>query len=344
MTTTQRTLILGGTSWLGGSMARLARERGHQVTCLARGESGPVAEGVTLVAADRWERGAYDGVAGQDWDAVIEVSWQPELVRSALTALADRADHWTYVSSGSVYSDDSTSGADESAETLDAWSGSGLVTIEEYGPAKVSCEAACTAAIPADRLLIARAGLIAGYGDRSDRFGYWPGRFASESARDGVVLMPSMQSPVQVIDVEDLAAWLISAREAGTVGIFDAVGEALTFADLVSECATASNKELTCAVAEPEWLLEQGVAPWAGPDSLPLWLPMPEAAGVLTRRNDAATKAGLRLRSLADTVRGALAWERELGLDRSPRKAGLRPEREVELVTMLLGGAVDLDL
>lgn len=314
MTTSRRILILGGTSWLGGTLARIALERGHQVTCLARGESGSVPDGATLVKADRWEVGAYDGVAGQHWDAVIEVSWQPELVRSALRALADRAGHWTYVSSCSVYSDESTIGADESAATLEPWAGTGRVTIEEYGPAKVSCEAACEAAFPSKGLLIARAGLIAGHADRSDRFGYWPGRFAAITAEEAVVLVPPMESPVQVIDVEDLATWLISAAEAGTAGVFDAVTEAATFGDLFSECALATQKEPAFAVPEQEWLLAQGVAEWAGPQSLPLWVKLPDSA---------------------------LAWERELGLDRSGRKAGLSREKETELVKTFLGATVE---
>src|SRR5512139_3570353 len=174
MTERFRVLVLGGTSWLGGAVASLAVERGHRVTCLARGDSGTVPVGASHVRSDRWAPGAYDEVADRDWDAVVDVSWQPELVRSALDALAHRTRHWVYVSSISVYADHATPDADESAPVVDPWSGSGEVGLEAYGGAKVSCETSCRTALDSERLLVARGGLIVGYGDRSDRFGYWP--------------------------------------------------------------------------------------------------------------------------------------------------------------------------
>jgi nucleoside-diphosphate-sugar epimerase len=326
-------LVLGGTSWVGGTLARIAAERGHRVSCLARGEAGTPPDGVQWVRADRADPAAYDEVRGRDWDAVLEVSWQPDFVRGALAALADRTAHWGYVSSASVYTDDLTPDTDERAPLHPAHAEPGPVDGEVYGPAKVACEEACRSAMGEDRVLLARAGLIGGYGDRSDRLGYWPARVAR--ARDGEpVLVPPPDAACQVIDVEDLAGWLVTAAEQRTAGTFNAVGDVTTVRAVLEASLAAADRTPTLVEATDAWLVEHQVEPWMGPESLPLWLPQTEYAGFMTRRNDAARRAGLVLRPVAQTVRDTLAWERELGLDRD-RRAGLSPERERALLADL---------
>ena len=325
-------LVLGGTSWLGGAVARRAAERGHRVTCLARGESGTPPTGTDWVRADRADPAAYDEVL-RPWDAVVDVSWQPALVRSALAALAPRAGHWVYVSSCSVYADDRTPHAGEEAPLHEPFAGPGEADLEAYGPAKVACEQACVGAMGEEHVLLARAGLIGGYGDRSDRLGYWPARVAR--ARDGEpVLVPPRDASLQVVDVEDLADWLVRAAEEGTAGPVNATGDVATVGELLELSAREAGRTPAWREATDQWLSGQQVEPWAGPDSLPLWLPPRDYAGFMTRDNSRAHQSGLQPRPLGDTVRDTLRWERELGLDRA-RRAGLSAGREAELLARI---------
>jgi len=326
-------LVLGGTAWLGGEVARVAVSRGHRVTCLARGESGTPPLGAVWVRADRSRESAYDQVAGQRWDAVVDVSWQPDQVRSAVSALGELAEHWVYVSSCSVYCDDSTPDTAEDAPTHEAFAGTGPADDESYGPAKVACEDACRVGLGEDRVLVARAGLIGGYGDRSDRFGYWPARIAQEDDR-AAVLVPPLDASVQVVDVRDLASWLVRGAESRLAGVYNAVGQVHPMAEVLAACCTASGRAPRLVEASDAWLQEHGVAPWMGPDSLPLWLPRPEYAGFMARRNTAARAAGLELRPLQDTISAALVWEHESGLHRV-RRAGLSRDRESTLLSAL---------
>ncbi|MGX1696663.1 NAD-dependent epimerase/dehydratase family protein [Microbacterium keratanolyticum] len=175
-------LILGGTGWLSGRVAAGWVAAGAAVTCLARGARSAPA-GTTLVQADRDDPDAYAEVAGREWDEVVDISSQASHVAAAVQALGERAARWTYVSSASVYSDDETIGADESAPRhLPAQPGDEY----EYGAQKVAAEDAV--ARLGDRALIVRPGLVVGTGDPSDRFGYWSAAFARAGAEP--VLQP----------------------------------------------------------------------------------------------------------------------------------------------------------
>ncbi|MGL5858583.1 MAG: oxidoreductase [Angustibacter sp.] len=329
-------LVLGGTAWLGRLVARAAQAVGSEVTCLARGEAGTAPDGVRWVPADRSRSDAYDAVAGQDWDAVVDVSRQPGFVRSALAALADRTRHWTYVSSCSVYARQDQPGADESA-SLFAPLATDTATEAEYGPAKAAGERACWDAV-SDRLLIARAGLLGGYGDRTDRFGYWPARFAAavEGAggwvRGAPVLVPAVPGhATQTLHAADLAAWLVRAGVDAVTGTLNAVGDQYPFSAVLDACREAVGVQVQVTAVDPARLAALGVQEYMGDRSLPLWIHDPDWVGFSCRDGSAARAAGLTCRPLAELVADALRWERELGLDR-PRRAGLTPEQERDLL------------
>ncbi|TDO55141.1 nucleoside-diphosphate-sugar epimerase [Kribbella sp. VKM Ac-2571] len=324
-------LILGGTAWLGREIATQAIARGHSVTCVARGESGTVADGATLVAADRSSPDAYDAVPVQDWDAVFELSWQPGFVKGALAAFGVRAKHWTYVSSGNAYEKFDTPGADETAALREP-SADDVADREQYGEAKVARELASRDVV-GDRLVIARAGLIGGPGDPSDRAGAWVAR-AARAPEEPLLVPDTPELPTAVIDVRDLAGWLLDNATEGRTGTFDTYGPVVPFGEWIELTREVGGHTGPVVLAPREWLEEQKVEQYMGPDSLAMWLTEAGYEGWSSRSGAAAVAAGLTHRSRREFVEDTLAWERELGLNRE-RKAGLSPAKEKELIEAL---------
>jgi len=326
-----RTLILGGTAWLGAGLAETAVGRGHEVTCLARG-SRELPRGVAFVRADRTEADAYAQVADQQWDVVFDVSRQPGQVRSAVQALRARTRHFVFVSSGNVYADHRAPGQGESSPLLPALEGPVMESMDRYGEAKVACEQHVLGRFGPDACLIARVGLIGGPGDPFDRSVYWPHRFARPATDDGAVLVPdSPAQPTQVIDVRDLAGWLVEAGAARGAGGFNATGETVALADHLELAREVAGHCGPVVRADPDWLLAQGVQPWMGPRSLPLWLTDPDWQGFNARASDAARRAGLVTRPLTVTLADTLAW----ALTRDPDRdwaAGLSGADERALI------------
>jgi nucleoside-diphosphate-sugar epimerase len=134
---------------------------------------------------------------------------------------------------------------------------------------------------------------------------------------------------VQIIDVRDLAEWIVRMVEAGTTGTYDGVGPATPVGEVLAQSASGVGAAPEVVWPGQEFLTEQGVEPWMGPEALPLWLPRPEYDGMITHRFDLSQAAGLGVRSFADTARDTLAWMREH--PDAPR-TGMTREREAEVL------------
>ncbi|MFS0866884.1 NAD-dependent epimerase/dehydratase family protein [Microbacterium sp. 179-B 1A2 NHS] len=324
-----RVLVLGGTGWLSSRIAASWVARGARVTCLARG-GRPAPAGAALVVADRSHPDAYRDVAGEDWDEVVDVSSDPRAVAASVAALGDRVAHGTYVSSLSVYADHDQVGADETAALAEP-----LRPGEEYdyAKAKSAAELALTALAP--RTAIVRPGLIVGPGDPTDRFGYWPARFAA--AGEGPVLVPDAAGlSAQVIDVDDLADFIVAAGARAFDGVVNAIGPSSPLGEMLDLVRTVAGHTGDVRAADADWLARHGVLHWAGPRSLPLWLPA-DVPGFATRDGSAYRAAGGRIRPLVETVERTLADERERGIARA-RAAGLERSDELALLEAMSAG------
>ena len=241
-------LILGGTGWLGGRVATAWLDAGASVTCLARG-ARDAPYGGRLVRADRTAPGAYDEVRTRDWDEVVDVSSRAAHVAAAAGALRESARHFTYVSSVSVYARDDEPGADEHAALADPVDPADPGADGDYAGQKSAAEDAVRAAF-GHRGAIVRPGLIVGPGDPTDRFGYWPARFALAGA-EPVLVPDEPDARVQVIDVDDLAAFIVAIGRAGFTGAVNAVGASVPLGEVLRLAREASGHTGDLVAASP---------------------------------------------------------------------------------------------
>ncbi|NGO72241.1 NAD-dependent epimerase/dehydratase family protein [Streptomyces boncukensis] len=341
-----RLLVFGGTGFVSRAVAAEAVARGYDVTCVARGTGGAPPEGARLLRADRDLPEALAPLRGARFDAAVETAtlslpW----VRRALREVT--ADHWTFVSSISVYADTRTRGQTLAAAPLrPALCGDEAAydpaadpepSQAHYGGVKLACEQAVREAT-GDTAFLVRPGLVVGPGDDVGPFGYWPlrmarGRTAAVPAEDGADGLPL---PAQCVDVRDLAAWILDQTGARTAGVYDAAGPPVSLASLLREVADAVGHDSLELLPVPEdTLREAGVRTWTGPRSMPLW-PGPELYGALSRDVASSFAAGLRTRPVAETAEAVLRDRLGRGAN-TPPVAGLTPVEEASLLRLAAG-------
>ncbi len=337
-----RLLIIGGTMFLGRHLVDAARARGHELTLFNRGRTAPGGvPGVEEIHGDR----EHDLVAldGRDWDAVIDTcGYLPRIVRASAEELTDAVEHYTFVSSISVYGTFPEPGVNEDDPVAPLPDPPSEDVVGDYGALKAGCEREVQAVF-GERALIVRPGLIVGPYDPTERFTYWVRRLGE----GGRVLAPrAPHQPVQLIDARDLAEWMVGLAEGRVSGVFNATGPAapLTLGALLERVRMATAAEAELVWVDEADLAASGVAPW---DGLPLWLDLerhPDFRGFLDANVEPAIRAGLRFRPLERTVTDTLRWVRErsgeaAGLsDFGLAPAGLSGEREAELLDALTPG------
>lgn len=326
-----RILILGGTGFIGPHEVRYAQSRGHTVTLFNRGQTNPnLFPNVEKLRGDR--NNDLTALEGREWDVVIDNAASiPRWVRQSAQLLKDSARQYLFVSTISVYADNSIVNMDESGplattedETVEE------VTGQTYGPLKALSEQEARNAF-GDRATIVRPGLIVGPGDPTDRFTYWPVRID----RGGDVLAPGNHSdPVQIIDVRDLTHWMIRTLEEGHTGTYNATGPAspLSIAETLYGIRAITPADVSFKWADAAFLEANEVRPWR---DMPLWIPPANGMEGFSRVNcEKAIGAGLTFMPLADTARDTLQWYKTVENSRELRW-GISAEKEREVLAAM---------
>jgi 2'-hydroxyisoflavone reductase len=296
-----RLLVLGGTSFVGRHLVETALTGGNDVTLFHRGRTNP---DLFFEAEHRHgdrATGDYEALATGDWDATVDVTaYLPRQVNQALDALDGRQGHYVVVSSVSAY-DPAVATPDEGSpryappapqtETVDA---------HTYGPLKAECERVAEHRLGEGGVAVVRPTFVAGPHDPTDRFTYW----ARLMAAGGRVPVAWPDEPVQVIDVRDLAGFMLRLATTSTPGVFDAVGPFGALRVMLGDLAVPQREyELVDVTAR---LDAAGVA-------LPLVQGDPADRPLMTRTGERAQVAGLRVRSLRETARDTVAWDVQRG-------------------------------
>ncbi len=296
-----RILILGGTGFIGPHQVRYAMYRGHDVTIFNRGRTAPgLFPGVETLIGDR--DGQIDALRGRNWDAVIDNSgYVPRHVRDSANLLRDSVGRYLFTSTGSVYSFDQDEITEE-GELLPIEDPESEDVDRYYGPLKILCENAVTETFR-ERGTVFRLHVVAGPGDTTDRFTYWPVRID----RGGEIIAPgSPDTPVQFIDVRDLAEFMILALERDIGGTYNTAGPALdptSMAEFLYGIRAITGTPLNFTWVDERFLMDREAR-------FQLWYPPANGPtrGISNVQSHKAVAAGLKFRPLAATALDTLDW------------------------------------
>lgn len=321
MMTVLKILILGGTTFLGPHLVQELQQHGHEVTIFTRGNQSSKISNVEELRGNR--DGNLEALKNRNWDAIIDTSGHlPRLVRESSNLLTNSTNHYTFISTIGVYQDFHKQQIDENYPTAKLENEDiEEITEQNYGALKAACEGVIQSFFP-NRCLIIRPGLIVGPLDPTNRFTYWPVRLK----KGGETLAPgSPNQLLQVIDVRDLAKWIVAMVEQQATGIYNVTGPAkpINFKQLLKECQDVTNSNVTLAWVDEDFLIEHQIQDWV---EIPLWLSYKRnMPGFLNVSIEKALKAGLVFRPISETIKAVLDEDNDK-IDKN--QSGLNADKE----------------
>jgi 2'-hydroxyisoflavone reductase len=245
----------------------------------------------------------------------------PKWIRILGEGLKGRVGHYTFISTDSVYDNpianpDGTREEDKLVEytgTEDPYSITECREVDEYRALKVLCERESQKQFPGKTLIVRPTFIV---GPSTGELTYWPVRME----RGGEMLVAGDPlASVQMIDVRDMAEWIILMVEQREHGIFNVVGPATSmgFAEMLGAIRGMTSSPVSLVWVPVTWLQQQNVPPiWSSPL---MWITEAGIPGLMRVRNDKAIARGLKFRALSVTAADALSWYRNQPPDRQPQ-------------------------
>ena len=296
-----KTLIIGGSSFVGRAITLAALEAGHDVTVFNRGlTASDLPDTVTRLIGDRHLD--LSALAGHAFDATIDaIAYQRRDVELLHDALGDRAGHYLQISSVSAYQEPLAVNADESTPLLPIGDvdPNAPVTNETYGVLKAECERAATECFGPGVAIVRPTYVIGGH-DKTMRFPYWVARIK----RGGRVPFPGPRTnALQWIDARDLGAFVVLLSERHYAGAVHTTGPVSEFGEVLSRIARHVAPALTSLIEiDPTRVTELKME-----DKFPLWTGLLSET-MLAMNNEKALSLGLTLRSLEESVDDTANW------------------------------------
>ncbi len=333
-TAPKRLLVLGGTDFLGPAVVEAALAAGHTVTLFNRGITHP--ELFPRIEKLRGFRSAdgnnqdLSALAHRRWDVVIDV-WpnDPSMAASAADMLKERTGHYLYVSSIAAYLSAAFQkpGVDETAP-LEPWDGGAA----EYARGKAESERRL-GALCGDKLTIVRPGPIKGTHDDTPDLLTWLLR----AQQGGKHIAPGDgNSPVELVDVKDVARFLVLAIDQSTYGTFNLTGRSMTFREFLDRCKSATHSDAEFVWIPKDFLdlhhLDPDPTLHTHAGNFPFWRPPGSLPGLYQVDSEKAFRAGWRTRAFEETARDCLASYRFEYPDMSGWHDFLSREKEMQVL------------
>lgn len=304
----KRILVLGGTFFLGPAFVEAAVADGHTLTLFNRGVTNPDlfphVEKLRGFRSPEADDQNLIALGKRHWDVVIDV-WphDPALAESAARLLKDRTSHYLYVSSIAAYDSRNTQPVWTEDSPLSLWDGPAGF----YSRGKAESERRLHDII-GERLTIVRPTAIKGVRDDTPDVLGWLRRMQ----RDKAVIAPGDGTdPVAIVDVKDVADFLVLAIDHSLYGTFNLMGRPISFRQFLEECRSATHSTAELVWIPADFLRQQGLIPQDVSNwflNFPYWGPGRSNNASRIISGQKALDAGWETRPFRDTALDYLAY------------------------------------